>query len=134
MVLVGNALRHISGALESLQKIMDLQSFFLVVNPNDPADEGFLGGTVIGREFWRGHRGCGTAGAQAFKLHCKNVTTGFAPINDAPAIPPLPITGNVGPQSLLVPQRKGPASSIKAEVYANVRAALRYVPPYCSAS
>ena len=112
---------------------MNLQSFFLVVNPNDPADEGFLGGTLIGREFWRGHRGCGTAGAQAFKLHCKNATTGFGPINDATAIPLLPIR-TVGTQSVLVPPRKGPASSIKAEVYANVRAALRFVPPYHHAS
>ena len=40
-----------SQELESLETLAGVQSFFLVVNPHDPDDQGFLGGTVVGREF-----------------------------------------------------------------------------------
>ncbi|KAF8273233.1 hypothetical protein EI94DRAFT_1293957 [Lactarius quietus] len=53
--------------LESLHVTAGLQSFVVVVNPNDADDEGFLGGTPLGREFWTSLRGGGTAGAKALK-------------------------------------------------------------------
>ncbi|KAI0303751.1 hypothetical protein B0F90DRAFT_1319989 [Multifurca ochricompacta] len=56
-----------SQVLESLQDIAGVQSFFLAINPNDADDEGFLGGTTLGREFWRSLRGGGTAGAKSLK-------------------------------------------------------------------
>ncbi|OCH94355.1 hypothetical protein OBBRIDRAFT_140424 [Obba rivulosa] len=107
-------LRSTSQNLESLEGIADLHSFFLVVNPHDPADEGFLGGTLLGREFWRGYRNCGVVGARAFKAHCvKALET-----QNRHTVAPYP------PDSSLV-QKKGPASELKKEVYAAVRNALR---------
>lgn len=46
-----------SRLLESLGSVSGIQSFLLAVDPStsDP-DDAFLGGTVTGREFWRGLR------------------------------------------------------------------------------
>lgn len=116
---VNVVLRHTSQTLETLQEVAGLQSFFLVVNPRDATDEGFLGGTTMGREFWRGHRGCGAAGARAFQAQCmrsahgsmRNPAVGTS--TDAPAV------------INIASQKKGPASSLKAEVYASIRNAIR---------
>ena len=121
---VTTTVRAISDALESLQVIASMQSFFLVVNPNDAADEGFLGGTLLGREFWRGHRGCGAPGAQAFKLFCK---TWMAQMDDqyrshaSTASQSLPAVAV--PQSQV--SKRSNASAVKSEVYASVRHAVR---------
>ncbi|RPD74796.1 hypothetical protein L226DRAFT_571079 [Lentinus tigrinus ALCF2SS1-7] len=119
--LIGRVLRAISQELESLDTLAGLQSFFLVVNPNDPADEGFLGGTIKGREFWRGHRGCGVAGAQAFKAQCTRVQSQLATPTTISA--PLPTTL---PLSTSVLSRKRPqAREVKSELYGAMRDALR---------
>ena len=133
----------ISDALESLQVVSGHHSFFLVVNPNDEADKGFLGGTTLGREFWRGHRGCGAAGAQAFKLFCQKATNPeFSTLNvtqvlqqpqsDAvPSVGVFPYPANVSTTMIANPHsnvpKKNQASVIKAEVYASIRNAIRYV-------
>ncbi|KAH9917037.1 uncharacterized protein B0H18DRAFT_884190 [Fomitopsis serialis] len=113
---VSSILRTTSRTLESLEEIAGLQSFFLVVNPNDPSDEGFLGGTVLGREFWRCHRGCGAAGARLSQEQCTKVkqanTSGEPALSDAPLVN-------------APPRRKGPASSLKSDVYSSVRDAVR---------
>jgi len=94
----------------------------LVVSPKDPADEGFLGGTIQGREFWRGHRGCGVPGAKAFKAQCikaEELARGRA------ATPALPSASEDPSQAVSTLQKKSPASYLKAEIYSTVRDALR---------
>ncbi|KAI0951296.1 hypothetical protein AcW1_008372 [Taiwanofungus camphoratus] len=118
---IQSVLRATSQSLESLQGIAGLQSFFLVVNPHDPTDDGFLGGTVLGREFWRGHRGCGASGAKAFTSLCIKAVNDQVRYKHTAGSPPGP---NPQPTTTLL-QTKGTASSLKAEVYANVRNALR---------
>ncbi|PCH42392.1 hypothetical protein WOLCODRAFT_102051 [Wolfiporia cocos MD-104 SS10] len=116
---ITSTLKHTSQTLETLHSAAGMHSFFLVVNPANPTDDGFLGGTVQGREFWRGHRGCGVAGARAFKAHClraaEQQTRCAASGSAAPPLTSVP------------PLKKGPAGSLKAEVYARVREALRAV-------
>lgn len=125
LALVSTTMRAISDAVESLQFIAGLQSFFLIVNPNDPKDEGFLGGTLLGREFWRGHRGCGAPGAQAFKLFCQKSTSHIdnqqqthVPSSVRQFLPELPAVA-------VQPTKKGTASALKSDVYASVRHAIR---------
>lgn len=110
-----NILRGTSQNLESLEGIAGLHSFFLVVNPKDATDEGFLGGTVLGRDFWRGYRGGGATGARAFKEHCAKVLESQTPC--PAAVRTLHLQG---------PQKKSSASELKKEIYAAVRNALRY--------
>lgn len=130
--VVQEALRHTSGVLESLQNIAGLHSFFLVVNPRDPDHKGFLGGTLVGREFWRGHRGCGDPGAQAFKLFCNTSSGGRHATTSGINLPtPVPSAGTLSQTSDMTPiTKKGPAGSLKAGVYSSVRNALRYAHSY----
>ena len=110
----------ISQALETLATTLSVQSFVLAVDPFDPSDDGFLGGTTTGREFWRGLRGGGAPGALAFKEHCRR---SYGPQN--PAVVTLPVSAPTTSKS-----KKTPASLLKSEVYAAVRAALRFVAIY----
>ena len=54
-----------SQQLVSLNHVSGHHSLLLVVDPNSGTDDGFLGGTVTGREFWRSMRGGGEMGAKA---------------------------------------------------------------------
>jgi hypothetical protein len=102
---VQNILRSTSQNLEALCSTASIESFFLAVDPNDPDDVGFLGGSVTGREFWRGLRGGGSTGAKGFKAQCvRNATADNATTSDP---------------------KRAPANTLKMEVYANVRNALR---------
>ena len=124
MCLVGRTLQNLSQQLESLEALLGLQSFFLVVNPRRSDDKGFLGGTIAGREFWRGHRGCGQAGADIFKAQCRrsrqNPYTPYPPT----VLPPLTQSA---PLATSPPRKKGPARELKAELYGAIRDALRSV-------
>jgi hypothetical protein len=102
---VHDILKTTSENLEALLPTASIHSFILAVDPNDTSDEGFLGGTLTGREFWRGLRGGGSIGAKAFKSHCLR-NTASAP----PAVP-----------------KRTTASTIKADVYTGFRDALRFV-------
>ncbi|KAF5326942.1 hypothetical protein D9619_004834 [Psilocybe cf. subviscida] len=110
------ALYDTSQILESLAEVSGVQSFMLAVDPDAPTDIGFLGGSLIGREFWRGMRGGGEPGARTFKAHCgvhllKKATL----LEQPPPPPPTPPT----------PLKSTPAMSVKAELYERVRSALR---------
>ncbi|KAI0367767.1 hypothetical protein BV20DRAFT_999883 [Pilatotrama ljubarskyi] len=126
--IIRRVLLDVSQQLESLETLAGLQSFFLVVDPNDQSDEGFLGGTVRGREFWRGHRGCGAVGAQAFKARCTRGAPAWktyaAPA--ASAIDPmlLPVAAPP-PPSFMAAKGPGSARELKSELYAAMRDALR---------
>ncbi|KAI0359858.1 hypothetical protein OH77DRAFT_873452 [Trametes cingulata] len=126
--LSARVLLDVSQQLESLEALAGLQSFFLVVDPNDQTDEGFLGGTVQGREFWRGHRGCGAAGAQAFKARCTRTAQAFqAYATPVAAIDPMLFPTPPLSQAPVITASKGSGSAreLKTELYAAMRDALR---------
>lgn len=71
--------------------------------------EGFLGGSIQGREFWRGLRTGGESGARAFKEHCiKNKVDGENCNNDSSAS-----------------SSKQSARNVKVDLYDGMRKALR---------
>lgn len=138
---------YISHLLESLERVAGLQSFFLVVNPYNSSDEGFLGGTTTGRDFWQGHRGCSTAGAQAFRLFAAHSAASGSTAPE-PSVSGEPVaTGSVTSNSGVAspvhhnvevanarqkPHGKSPAITLKTEVYSKMRAAIRSVCGYVS--
>ncbi|TBU48852.1 hypothetical protein BD309DRAFT_986978 [Dichomitus squalens] len=117
--LVHRVLKSVSQELESLETLTGAQSFFVIVNPHDQDDQGFLGGTVVGREFWRGHRGCGAPGAEAFKTQCLRVVPQLTTAAFGPTTRRTVSNANS--------RKKGPARELKTELYAGVRDALRAV-------
>ncbi|KAI9439967.1 hypothetical protein H4582DRAFT_1564071 [Lactarius indigo] len=109
-----NILSSTCQVLESLQVTTGVQSFVVAINPNDAEDEGFLGGSSLGKEFWTSLRGGGTAGAKALK------SLAISTFQD-PSLPPAPTFHGTG-----IPSRqKETAHSLKSEVYARVRTLLR---------
>ena len=115
VVLVRDVLCDTSRVLESLSEVSGVQSFILAVDPSEPSDNGFLGGSVVGREFWRGMRGGGDGGARAFKAHSIN------------HLQRQPASKNIVPipKSSPPPPKGGSARSLKNELYESVRNALR---------
>ncbi|KDR76251.1 hypothetical protein GALMADRAFT_67652 [Galerina marginata CBS 339.88] len=116
---VRSILSDTSVILESLSATSGVQAFILAVDPNEASDGGFLGGSVIGREFWRGLRGGGEQGAKAFKAHATAHLQ--KPATDPAAVQPPTIER----QTSTPPPKAGPAKSLKTEVYESVRNALR---------
>ena len=115
VVLVRDVLCDTSRALESLAEVAGVQSFILAVDPSEPFESGFLGGSVVGREYWRGLRGGGEGGARAFKAYSINHLQ-RQPANRNTAHIPRPSS----------PPKGGSAKSLKNELYESVRNALRY--------
>lgn len=112
---VRNVLLSTSRLLESLQATSGVQSFVLAINPNDAEDEGFLGGSPLGREFWRSLRGGGLAGVKAMK------SLSISALQDSSS-------SNSSLHGTGIPSRqKETAHSLKSDVYARVRALLRHV-------
>ncbi|KAF8896335.1 hypothetical protein BD779DRAFT_1495273 [Infundibulicybe gibba] len=106
-----------SRVLELLGTVANIQSFLLAVDPSNMTDQGFLGGSLSGREFWRGLRGGGESGAKSFKLQCvKDQLGNTAPSSDQVAANILP----PGPKHV-------PSRSLKAELYESMRRSLRSV-------
>ncbi|EIN04899.1 hypothetical protein PUNSTDRAFT_107750 [Punctularia strigosozonata HHB-11173 SS5] len=124
---VTETLTSISRMLEALHEVASVHSFMLSVDPLCKHDEGFLGGTILGREFWRGLRGGGVSGARAFKAEAiKERSLATASIGgsmEAPYRPSSVPSSNLASGSSNA--KKGPASALKSEVYAAVRNALR---------
>ncbi|KAF8806966.1 hypothetical protein BYT27DRAFT_7101045 [Phlegmacium glaucopus] len=113
VVLVRDVLCDTSRVLESLSEVSGVQSFLLAVDPSETSDSGFLGGSVVGREFWRGLRSGGEGGARAFKVFSINH---LQPATRHPVHVP---------KSSTPPPKGGPAKSLKNELYESVRNALR---------
>ena len=112
---VRNLLSSTSRVLESLQAASGVQSFVLAINPNDAEDEGFLGGSSLGREFWRSLRGGGLAGVKAMK------SLAISTLQDS-------ASSNFSLHGTGIPSRqKETAHSLKSDVYARVRSLLRHV-------
>lgn len=117
-VAVRSILCDTSRILESLYETTGVQSFVLAVDINNPDDGGFLGGSIMGREFWRGLRGGGEAGAKAFKAHCLREL-------DIDHITSVPRDDGSSSRSSSVPAKRPPAKSLKNDLYDSVRKALR---------
>ncbi|KAF9003968.1 hypothetical protein BDQ17DRAFT_1541630 [Cyathus striatus] len=118
---VKSVLCDASRILESLCETAGVQSFLLAVDPFDASDAGFLGGSVMGREFWRGMRGGGEAGARTFKSQ-------FVKHQPQPSLQPprtesLPSTSSA--QTIASPSKITPAKSLKLELNDAIRKALR---------
>ncbi|KAK0480022.1 hypothetical protein IW261DRAFT_1336202 [Armillaria novae-zelandiae] len=110
LAYVKGILCDVSRLLETLQEISGVESFVLAVDPPEPGVEGFLGGSLLGREFWRNLRGGGDSGARAFRLHCTKRQTSVAQ----------------GSSSSTDPETsQKPALSLKTELYEKMRNALR---------
>src|ERR1700730_12351442 len=114
-------LHNTSQALESLHATSGVQSFLVAVDPthgptNILPGAGFLGGTIVGREFWRGMRGGGEAGATAFRAYCAKAPskTAQSVVSDGPT--PGTAQGSSAPN----------AGALKTELYAAIRTALRF--------
>ncbi|KAI9060657.1 hypothetical protein FKP32DRAFT_1577784 [Trametes sanguinea] len=119
--LIRRVLMNISEQLESLERLAGVQSFFLVVDPDDQADEGFLGGTVLGREFWRDHRGCGSSGAQVFRARCRRARQPWRGSHHAAIDSRADIARTLAAQAT----SKNSARELKAALYSGMRDALR---------
>lgn len=128
LVVVRNILKDVSHVLEAMADTAGVQSFILAVNPLDPFDMGFLGGSLLGREFWRGLRNGGEQGARAFKTTCFNrlpKTTVALPVKQT-TLQATSHTPSPGPTPTSAPSQKaGTSKSIKTDLYENVRTALR---------
>ncbi|KAL5485969.1 hypothetical protein ACEPAI_7013 [Sanghuangporus weigelae] len=111
LTIVNDVLLETSRALESLESAAGRHSLLLVVDPasSDDVDDGFLGGTTTGREFWRGLRHGGSAGARNFKEYCRNVL-GF------------PLGGSISKSS-----GQTPAGIMKNNLYTEMRSRLRAI-------
>jgi len=118
---VTSVLFDTSRTLESLCQVSGVHSFILAVDPTDPADRGFLGGTLLGREFWRGLRSGGELGAKNFRLHCLGTTH---TTDDGPTPDPPTTSADPGPSSS-TKRLAMTANAVKTEIYASVRSALR---------
>ena len=109
-----------SRILENLSSTAGVQSFVLAVDPTEPSDGGFLGGSVVGREFWRGLRGGGEHGAKAFKAHCNAHLQNT--VTDRGTSQPPTAGRRFSTPSL---SNAASAKSIKNELYEGARSALR---------
>lgn len=121
--IVRPVLLEVSQTLESLHRLTGVHSFFLAVNPRDSSDQGFLGGTTVGRDFWRRLRGGGDAGANHFKSHCLKAGPDAACAYTPPAAPQAPPLV-AGPSTT---QKSSPAHALKNELYNAIRSRLRSV-------
>ncbi|KAJ6576465.1 hypothetical protein DFH09DRAFT_1149478 [Mycena vulgaris] len=114
---IQSVLSEASRMLENLCDASGVQSYLVAVDPNDAVDSGFLGGSVLGREYYRGQRGGGQTGAKAFKTHCIK------------SVAPTSVSANaIASSSTATPSAmpKVPAArSLKTDLYEGVRKALR---------
>lgn len=88
----------------------------------DGDEGGFLGGSLIGREFWRRMRNGGESGARSFRTYCMKEM--LIALN----IPQQGCSGDVvadaSPETTTVTKRTT-AKNVKSELYEKTRAALR---------
>ncbi|EAU85478.2 hypothetical protein CC1G_06379 [Coprinopsis cinerea okayama7 len=118
---VRSILMDTSRILENLAETSGVQSFFLAIDPQDNLDPGFLGGSLRGREFWRGLRGGGEPGARAFKQFCLK----FEQVAEHPSALSDPYGSPQTPQPST--SVKQDARTIKSDLYDTVRTLLRSV-------
>lgn len=118
--LVRTTLCDASRILESLFETAGVQSFLLAVDPVDAADGGFLGGSLIGREFWRRMRNGGETGAKAFKTYCVKYMPASQPLFEQAQ---QSSSADVTDADATV--KRTTAKNVKSELYERAREALR---------
>ncbi|KAF9476707.1 hypothetical protein BDN70DRAFT_882098 [Pholiota conissans] len=115
-----------SRILESLSDLSGVQSFLLAIDPNDGSDPGFLGGSLMGREFWRlGMRGGGDSGARAFKAYFATHAHATAKFSHMETMKTDVLSPSPAPLTTASKRAETPAKSLKNELYEMVRSALR---------
>lgn len=118
---VRQALQAVAAQLDALRTTAGLEAFFLAVDPADGTDDsGFLGGTTLGRDFWRGLRNGGDAGARLFKHQCKAASVAARSSGAAAAS-----SCATGSERTLSGTRRTPAVALKNNLYNEMRTALR---------
>lgn len=110
-----------SRTLETLSETSGVQSFLLSVDPADPSDHGFLGGSLTGREFWRRLRNGGEGGANAFKTFCQKEMPISGPLSETSSLADMGDATKL-PETL---GKKTTAKNVKSELYDKIRTALR---------
>ncbi|KAJ3567406.1 hypothetical protein NP233_g6385 [Leucocoprinus birnbaumii] len=115
---VRNILIETSKVLESLSEVLGIQSFILAVDPQNSQDAGFLGGSLVGREFYRGLRGGGTAGASSFKSYAQK---------RLPSIQDEVTMQDASTHSSPAPPTARSARQVKVDLYEAIRSQLRKV-------
>ncbi|KIY44159.1 hypothetical protein FISHEDRAFT_67816 [Fistulina hepatica ATCC 64428] len=119
----GRILREITSVLESLDHVFHIESFLLAVEPYNKRDTCFFGGSLSGREFWRGRRGGGSSGASAFRQYClrhapkTEVTTSTVSEEQSSTSGALPASSTSKMEN---------AKTLKSDLYDLVRQLLRY--------
>ena len=116
---IEDVLTNVSNTLESLCEATSQHSFMLVVDPKDESNDAFLGGTGLGREYWRGLRNGGASGVRNFKEYCRSVSKNqvILPIT----INSQPLTQRSGPRS----SPSAPSTVLKNHLYTEMRSRLR---------
>ncbi|KAI0749334.1 hypothetical protein C8Q80DRAFT_1269231 [Daedaleopsis nitida] len=113
--LTSQVLQGISRQLESLERLASMQSFFLVVNPNDPDDEGFLGALLEVASFGVATVDVVSPGRESSKRNVLDRNPKQHIQRRQPSSSPL-----------LTPRKKvQSAREVKAELYVAMRDALR---------
>jgi hypothetical protein len=106
--IVRSVLTALSSPLDNLCAVAQIHTP-LVANPLNTSDDGFLGYTTVGREFWRGLRGGWIAGAQEFHRQAIASATAFFLVSDTRSeCPEVRMTRKVH-----TPAKKGPADLLK---------------------
>lgn len=118
-------LRSLSHTLESLHTASGHDALLLVVSPTDHTD-GWLGGTSLGREFWRDLRGGGIVGARAFKAMSR-----AAYLNE-PNLDPALMQERTQEPETPINLKDLTSRQIKAELYRCMRDNLRFFDPISS--
>ena len=119
-------MESISSHLDSLSHAAGLHSFVLVIDPNDDSDDGFLGGTVLGREYWREMRNGGTIGARNFRKFCRSAVE-KEKSDSCEQRRNTEHTRQQQPEKTATGTKRPPAIDLKNKLYEEMRTALRCV-------
>ncbi|KAJ4477171.1 hypothetical protein J3R30DRAFT_3483044 [Lentinula aciculospora] len=120
---------NLSCILESLSGVFGVESFLLAVDSEDISNQAFLGGSVRGREFWRGMRGGGESGAKVFKEQSvkKKDSKSLHSVAHEQHVPSDDLYKSDSTSPVITVSSKQSAKNVKVDLYEGVRKALRTV-------
>ena len=118
-------LQNTTNLLNSLFRIAGMHSLLLTIDPKDNNDEGFLGGSPSGREFWLSMRNGGATGMHHFKQFCRdNGGQSLASSSDTGGSSSV-LARNAPPTQVIRSGKSTPAVILKNQLYVEMRNALR---------
>ena len=97
-----------------------------MIDPDDDSDDGFLGGTVLGREYWREMRNGGTIGARNFRKFCRSAVE-KEKSDSCEQRRNTEHTRQQQPETTATGTKRTPAIALKNKLYEEMRNALRCV-------